>query len=258
MDEFGVLNARVTDLSPIMSSFLAKSGIRYHVHPECIFIQNGQEMCMVCVDCLRFVQEESTIGAIDPALPDAEVELAKIDASRQKSREKSFTIAAGCDYGVLSRIVEMTRPSILERALLCPHRAYYLTVKVKNPSGLPGSKSLQGDIICFTQDGPAEALKLLGTIGDTVRARVAWVRGGGNFRVVTVDDQGSMENWLHDNAVLLARPHVLFNELRIRAKMDEATGNENGHPAPQDTTFQEDFVLPLDGLAHEIFQQDSD
>ena len=71
-----------------------------------------------------------------------------------------MAIAAGCDYGVLSRITELTRPSVLERALLCPHRAYYVTVKVKNPMGLPGAKSLQGDIICFTQDGPAEALHM--------------------------------------------------------------------------------------------------
>ena len=170
-------------------------------------------------------------------------------------RNNSFSIAAGCEYGVLSRVSNLTRLSILELALLSLHRAYFLTVKVKNPSGLPGSNSLRGDIVCFTQEGPAEALKLLGSIGDTVRERVAWVRGGGNFRVVTVDDQGNMENWLRDNAVLVARPYVLFNELRIRAKLDEATENENGHPAPQDATFHDDFVLPLDGLAHDIFMQ---
>jgi hypothetical protein len=81
----------------------------------------------------------------------------------------------------------------LEHALLCPHRAYYVTVKVKNSTGLPGSKSLKGDIICFTQDGPAEALKLLGSQGDTMRQRIEWVRGGGSFRVILVDDKGNIE-----------------------------------------------------------------
>ena len=126
-----------------------------------------------------------------------------------------MSIAAGYDFGVLSQIPELVYPSILERGLLSPHRAYYVTVKVKSPTGLPGSKSLQGDIICFTQDGPAEALKLLGRQGDTMRERINWVRGGGSFRVVLVDDQGNTEKWLHDNSVLSARPHVVFNELRV-------------------------------------------
>jgi hypothetical protein len=64
----------------------------------------------------------------------------------------------------------------LNAILIAPHRAYYTTVKVTNPTGLPGSKSLKGDIICFTQDGPAEALKLLGSIGETMQQRIEWVR----------------------------------------------------------------------------------
>ena len=195
-------------------------------------------MCCLCVPCLRLVEEEIAIGSINLDSADAEVKLAKRDLSRQKIREKTMSIASGFDYGVLSRLQDLPRPSILEHALLCPHRAYYVTVKVKNSTGLPGSKSLKGDIICFTQDGPAEALKLLGSQGDTMRQRIEWVRGGGSFRVILVDDQGNMENWLHDNAVLVARPYVIFNELRVRAKIDEATGNESGHPGPDDADFQ--------------------
>ena len=72
--------------------------------------------------------------------------------------------------------------------------------------------------------------------------RINWVRGGGSFRVVLVDDQGNAEKWLDDNSVHSARPHVAFNELRMRAKIDQATGNENGHPGPTDAEYEEDFV----------------
>ena len=83
--------------------------------------------------------------------------------------------------------------------------------------------------------------------------RIEWVRGGGSFRVILVDDKGNMENWLHDNSVLVVRPYVVFNELRVRAKIDEATGNESGHPGPDDADFQEAFVTPLEGLAKDMF-----
>ena len=256
MGESGVLNDSPTDLSPIMSTFMSANGYRYHLHPE--LVKNGEvEVIFLCVDCLQLVNEEKEddAGTIDPESTNAEVKIEKRNISRKKLREKSMAIAAGCDYGVLSRIKELPRPSVLERALLCPHRAYYVTVKVKNPVGLPGSKSLQGDIICFTQDGPAEALELLGSMGETMHDRIEWVRGGGNFKVILVDDQGNMENWLHDNAVLVARPHVVFNELRVRAKIDEATETASGLPCPQDATYQDDFVKPLEGLAGEMFKQ---
>ena len=143
MDESGVLRETATDLSPVMSSHLSEeTGTRYHLHPELVKTGDTTEMCCFCVNCLHLVKEEIAIGSINLKLPGAEVKLAKRDLSRQKIREKSMSIAAGFDYGVLSRIQDLTHPSILERALLCPHRAYYVTVKVKNPSGLPGSKSL--------------------------------------------------------------------------------------------------------------------
>ena len=167
-----MLRETVTDLSPVMSSFLSENGTRYHLHPELIKIRETTEMCSFCVPCLRLVEEEIAIGCINLELPGAEVMLAKRNLSRQKIREKSMSIAAGFDYGVLSRLQDLMRPSILERALVSPHRACYVTVKVKNPTGLPGSKSLKGDIICFTQDGPAEALKLLGSQEDMMRQRI--------------------------------------------------------------------------------------
>ena len=146
MGESGVLNDSPTDLSPIMSTFMSSNGIRYHLHPE--LVQEGEgEVISVCVDCLQLIKEEDDAGTIHLDSPDAEVKTEKRNGASQKLRENSMAIAAGCDYGVLSRVEGLTRPSVLERALLCPHRAYYVTVKVKNPMGLPGPKSLQGDII---------------------------------------------------------------------------------------------------------------
>ena len=214
MNEFGLLNKHTTDLSPIMSSYLCEENEkRYHLHPEAIRLNPAKiEVCDFCVGCLSLVSEERDAGAIDPEALDAKLQQTKRDVSRKKVRESSMSIASGCDYGILSRISELKSPSILERCLLCPQRAYYVTVKVKNPFGLPGAKSLQGDIFCFTQDGPAEAIRLLGkSAKETLKERIDWVRGGGNFRVVYVDDQGNMENWLHDNSVLVARPNVVFN-----------------------------------------------
>ena len=118
---------------------------------------------------------------------------------------------------------------------------------------MAGPKSLRGDFICFCQEGPAEALKLLGNIGAPVRQRIDWVKQGGSFRVVCVDDNGQMENWLHDNSVLIARPWVIFNELRVREKLDEVMGNLDGDLGPIDETYEEDFVAPMDELASSIF-----
>ena len=63
-----------------------------------------------------------------------------------------------------------------------------------------------------------------------------------------------MENWLHDNSVLVARPHVIFNELRVRALLDKATGNESGDVGPEDFTYAEDFVAPLNGFEKIMFE----
>jgi hypothetical protein len=131
MDESGLLKEDVTDLSPIMSSFLSTNGTRYHLHPELTHKGDEAESCFLCVTCLQLVNEENSIANVDSASPEAGVKQAKRNASLQKNREKSMCIAAGFDYGVLSRIQDLTRLSILENSLLCPHRAYYLTITVK-------------------------------------------------------------------------------------------------------------------------------
>ena len=117
MGESGVLNDSPTDLSPIMSTFMSANGTRYHLHPE--LVKQGEvEVINVCVDCLQLVKEEDDAGTIDPESPDAEAKIEKRNISRKKLREKSMAIAAGCDYGVLSRIKELPHPAVLERAFM--------------------------------------------------------------------------------------------------------------------------------------------
>ncbi len=89
MDDSGVLRKTATDLSPVMSSFLSKTGTRYHLHPELIKIRETTEMCSLCVPCLRLVEEEIEIGSINLDSADAEVKLAKRDLSRQKNQREN-------------------------------------------------------------------------------------------------------------------------------------------------------------------------
>jgi hypothetical protein len=126
-------------------------------------------------------------------------------------------------------------------------------VKTSSVKGQPGPKTLKGDIIVFLHDGPQEAVRLFGTIGDTIQQRVDWVKEGGNFRVTCVDDKGNAENWLHDNIVLQARPHVIFNQLRIRRKLNNVLKNPDEGPEPLDATFEQDFVVPMKDLAEIVF-----
>ena len=58
MGESGVLKDSVTDLSPIMSSFMSANGTRYHLHPE--LVKKGEvEVISLCVNCLELVKEEN-------------------------------------------------------------------------------------------------------------------------------------------------------------------------------------------------------
>jgi len=261
MDATGKLSSTPTDLSVIMSTYLARNGLRYHLHSELV---NAEELFDVCIGCILFIRHES-----EPVGKDENEE----DRNRRKRRSEklaktSQSIAAGYDLGVLSRVSGLVTASPLELALLSPNRSYMVTVKVSNPNekhgaktkvanqnGLHGAKSLRGDCIVFTHDGPAESIKLLGNIGENVKERIQWVVGGRMFRVVLVGDVGQAETWLHDNAVLVARPHVIFNQLRIRHKIDQVLNpGLNCEPGPDDSTYEEDFVHPLDKLGETVFK----
>jgi len=155
MDSSGKLNDYTTDLSPIMSSYLsANTRKRHHLHPELINVVDGVETCDFCVKCIELMTGEQNA---EVAVLESEVGVVEFDSSRakillrsQKLRESSMSIAAGYDYGVLARISELKHLSFFERIFVSPNRLYYLTVKVTNPMGLPGAKSLKGDVIPAT------------------------------------------------------------------------------------------------------------
>jgi hypothetical protein len=124
MSEHGKLDDHRTDLSPIMSSYLSCNGQRYHLHPE--LVNSVKEICHVCSSCLQLIEQEEEAILLDPTAPDFETKLESWNQASCKIRSSSLSIAAGYDYGVLSRIKALKAPSILERALLSPNRAYYI------------------------------------------------------------------------------------------------------------------------------------
>lgn len=248
MEESGQLSSASTDLSVIISSYLAKNGVRYHLHSELV---DPAEQIDVCVVCLQLIRHENEPVGLDDS---------DEDKSRRKRRSMqlanaSRSIAAGYDLGVLSRISGLDVPSHLELALLSPNRSYMVTIKVSNQNGLRGAKSLRGDCIVFTHEGPAESIKLLQQIGQNVEQRIQWIRDGGNFRVVLVGNDGQAEKFIHDNGILLARPHVIFNMLRIYSQINQALNpGHEGDPNPFDETYKKDFVLPLKDLGELVFK----
>ncbi len=248
MDATGKLSSTRTDLSVIMSSFLAKNGERYHLHPELV---DEKEQFDVCGGCTLLIRHEN-----EPVGPDENEEDRNLRIRRgAKLSKASQPIAAGYDLGVLSRVAGLLIPSPLEMALLSPNRSYMVTIKISNQNGLHGAKSLRGDCIVFTHDGPAESVRLLENIGENVKERIQWVLDGGTFRVVLVGDDGQAEKWLHDNAVLLARPFVIFNQLRIRHKINQVLNpGQNCEPCPVDATYEENFVQPLLNLGESVFK----
>ena len=242
MSASGVLQDELTDLSAIMSSYLStENGKRYHVHPELV---GRKEEIDVCCACLKLVAFES-----EPVTDGDELESKRRTKRRTQLANACLAIAAGHDYGVSSRVARDT-PSLLEGILLSENRNYAVIIKVSASS----AKTMQGDCIVFPQDGPAEGLKLLSNIGESVKERVKWVRDGGLLRVVLVGSRGEHEKWIQDNilvSVLVVRPHVIFNELRIRRKIDDALNpnEEKCAPGPVDATYEEDFVEPLENLS---------
>jgi len=250
MSSNGELMDEKTNLSPIASSFLSKSGKRMNLHTELVNAAN--ETCDFCTACLQVLRHDA-YAATNIEIFEDDAKQSKHEKTLKMLLAKSMSLAADFDYGVLTRIKELETPSLLEIALLSPNRLYSITVKTSSVKGQPGPKTLKGDVIVFLHDGPEEVVRLFGTIGDTMQQRVNWVKEGGNFRVICVDDQGDAENWLHDNAVLLARPHVVFNHLVIRKKLNDVLKNPDEGPEPQHENFEQDFVCPMKDLAELVF-----
>jgi len=96
MDASGQLQDTVTDLSVIMSSYLAESGKRYHVHPE--LVGRSEEEIDVCSDCLKLFKFEC-----EPVAGGDEVERQSRNKRRTQLANACLPIAAGHDFGVSSR-----------------------------------------------------------------------------------------------------------------------------------------------------------
>ena len=87
-------------------------------------------------------------------------------------------------------------------------------------------------------------------IGKNIQDRIDWITQGGNFRVVLVDEEGRFENWDHAHAVVLVRPNVIFNYLRLQHKIGSVLKNTVLGPCPLDENYEKDFAVPL-GLVSE-------
>ncbi len=90
--------------------------------------------------------------------------------------------------------------------------------------------------------------------GENIQARAEWIREGGNFRIVLVDDQGHFENWMTTNSVVLVRPHVVFNYLRLRHKIACVKKNTNLGPCPDEETYENDFVVTLASVSEHLLK----
>ena len=130
MNKDGVLDAGNTDISCIMSSYLAaKNGTRYHLHPE--LVDESTETVDVCTSCMRLIHAEGLrdVARLEKMTMSTREDEEDVDEDEEddpellKLRSGSLSIAAGFDYGVLSRVAGLTPLSTLENALLTPNRA---------------------------------------------------------------------------------------------------------------------------------------
>jgi hypothetical protein len=97
----------LTNLAPIMSCYKGADGHMYHLHSELV---EQDEALYLCENCDRLNQGDLSL-------------------------EKSFSIAAGKDYGRLDRIPELKPTSLTEQRLLAPSRLYHLTFSVASVYG---------------------------------------------------------------------------------------------------------------------------
>ena len=108
---------------------------------------------------------------------------------------------------------------------------------------------LKGDLIYFPHEGPAEAAL-------AIEDRVAWVRGQGAIQLVLAGEGGkgdSMHQWLRSTNVVRARPHVCYNHLRCRRRLEATLGGRTvdfDEPLPELATLQ----ALLSGLETELVE----
>ena len=185
--------ARGVDISVVVSSYLHEaSGSRFHLHPELVDESGGEPRVMLCHHCV------------------------------DKVKPPKMSIANHIDYGVLSRIdFPLEQPSDLEVMLISNVRLYHMVIKVSSKQGRVGREILKGDLIYFPHDGQEEVLKSLART-DTMMERVKWLTC--DFKIMFLGPEGKRDalgKWLLSSTNLLARPHVIYNHLRIFNLLDE-------------------------------------
>ncbi|CAK0867394.1 unnamed protein product [Prorocentrum cordatum] len=180
---------RVVETSLLKSHWRDPRGNVFHVHPELVNDGGeGQHFVLLCPVCSRAAVQKSA-----PPPP--------------------FTIAAGVDFGLLSRL-GMDAPSELEALALADVRACSPVAKVHVPRSRATQASrtlLRGHMISFLRDGPA----VLGKHFDD--ARLANLLA--NVQLVFVGPNGKttdLERRALAVPALQMRTHVLYNHLAVR------------------------------------------
>ena len=170
----------VVDLKQLVSCFKTQSNRWLHLHPELVDVgdegsaeSGAEESAWFCHHC---------------------------SAAAGNKQIPKMSIAAGIDYGLLSRVKELTPLTEMEKMLVSEVRLYHVVFKLASRFGEPGSESLKGDVIYFPQDGPAAA-KYTFQLGGHYVADVRepdgswWVCNDESVTQCTsVLDSGSIEN----------------------------------------------------------------
>ena len=111
------------DLRPIMSAWADPTLDKYyHLHPACVdaAADDTGATAMLCERCV---------------------------AGNDKKEPYAYSIAAGVDYGLLSRVPELEPLSDMERMLLSEQRLYQVIMSVSGKYGTVTSSQLKGNII---------------------------------------------------------------------------------------------------------------
>ena len=127
----GDIKKVVVDMRKVRSIYESKDGTLYHLHPELVHEDHGEEKTYLCSVCSKKILNKKT-----PRLP-------------------ALSIANGIDFGWCKRI-GMKEPSLQTRLVLNPHRLYHCVLKISYNGSGTQSNYTQGRFkthaILFKQD----------------------------------------------------------------------------------------------------------
>ncbi len=148
--------------------------IYYHLHQELVDEPDGNHDCpttLLCSECHRAANPPK--GGREPSAPE-------------------YSIAAGVDFGVASRILHFLNLTLAEQIILAPERLYIFVIKLASPSASRQDAKKRGHAVAFPHDGPAKAAKAIETLDDLIQEinglstylRVAFVGPNGRYETV--------------------------------------------------------------------------